>query len=30
LSTSRIEGLISALPDEELDRLVEGLNEIIA
>ena len=30
LSTSRIAGLICTLPDEELDRLVEGLNEIIA
>lgn len=30
LSTSRIEGLICILSDEELARLVEGLNEIIA
>jgi hypothetical protein len=30
LSTGRIEGLIGKLSDEQLDRLVEGLNEIIA
>ena len=30
LSASRIEGRICTLPDEELDRLVDGLNEIIA
>ncbi len=30
LATSRIEGLIATLPDEELGRLVEGLNEIIS
>ena len=30
LSTGRIEGLIGKLPDEQLDRLVEGLDEIIA
>jgi mRNA interferase MazF len=30
LSTNRIEGLIRTLTDEELDRLVEGLNEIIS
>ena len=30
LSTSRIEGLICTLPDEELDRLGEGLDEIIS
>jgi len=30
LSTSRIEGLIATLSDEELLRLIEGLNEIIA
>lgn len=30
LSVDRIEGLIATLPDEELHRLVEGLNEIIA
>jgi mRNA interferase MazF len=30
LSTSRIAGLIRTLPDEELERLVDGLNEIIA
>ncbi len=30
LSTERIEGLIATLADEELQRLVDGLNEIIA
>lgn len=30
LSTDRIEDLIAALADEELHRLVEGLNEIVA
>jgi hypothetical protein len=30
LSVDRIEGVIATLPDEELHRLIEGLNEIIA
>ncbi|MCX6093391.1 MAG: type II toxin-antitoxin system PemK/MazF family toxin [Candidatus Bipolaricaulota bacterium] len=30
LSTDRIEDLIATLADEELHRLVEGLNEIVA
>lgn len=30
LSVDRIEGRIATLPDEELHRLIEGLNEIIA
>jgi mRNA interferase MazF len=30
LSASRIEGVISTMPAEDLGRLVEGLNEIIA
>jgi mRNA interferase MazF len=30
LSVDRIEGVIATLPDEELQRLIEGLNEIIA
>ena len=30
LATSRIEGLIATLPDEQLGRLVEGLDEIIS
>ena len=30
LSVERIEGLIETLADEELGRLIEGLNEIIA
>ena len=30
LSTERIEGLIATLSDEQLLRLIEGLNEIIA
>jgi len=30
LSVRRIEGVIGIMPAEELDRLVEGLNEIIA
>jgi mRNA interferase MazF len=30
LATSRMEGLIATLPDEQSGRLVEGLNEIIA
>ena len=30
LSVDRIQGVIATLPDEELRRLIEGLNEIIA
>lgn len=30
LSVDRIEGVIAHLPEEELHRLIEGLNEIIA
>jgi mRNA interferase MazF len=30
LSVDRIEGVIATLPDEELHRLIEGLNEIVA
>jgi mRNA interferase MazF len=30
LSVDRVEGRIATLPDEELHRLIEGLNEIIA
>ncbi len=30
LATSRIERLIATLPDEELGRLVDGLNEIVS
>lgn len=30
LSVDRIEGVIATVPDEELHRLIEGLNEIIA
>lgn len=30
LSVDRIEGVLATLPDEELHRLIEGLNEIIA